>query len=129
MSATTVDDPDVRAWSVVSGLGRIAIGAGMLAAPEYSIRALGFSDVTPATVAVSRVAGVRDFVLGVATLAALQDRTRLRAATMANALADAGDTMAFGMAARTRERTAGLRGVAAALPAAVAGAWTLWRLS
>jgi hypothetical protein len=27
------------------------------------------------------------------------------------------------------ERAAGLRGVAASLPAAIAGAWTTWRLS
>jgi hypothetical protein len=101
----------------------------MLAAPEASLRALGFSEVSPATVAVTRIAGVRDLVLGGVTLATLRDRDRLRAATLANAAADAGDTLAFGVALGTPERTAGSRGMAAALPAAVAGLWTAWRLS
>ena len=98
MSGTTIDAPDVRAWSVASGLGRVAIGLGLLAVPERAARALGFEQVNPATVAVSRIAGVRDFVLGISTLAALEDRDRLRAATLANAAADAGDTLAFAAA-------------------------------
>jgi hypothetical protein len=128
MSEVSVDSADVRAWSLASGLGRAAIGVGMLAAPELSLRALGLTEVRPATVMVSRIAGIRDLVLGVATLAALEDRDRLRAATLASAVADAGDTFAFGLALGTTERTAGARGIAAALPAAVAGAWTVWRL-
>ena len=120
---------DVRAWSLASGLGRVVIGLGLLAAPERSARMLGFEEVNPATVAVSRVAGVRDFVLGIATLAALDDRDRLRAATLANAAADAGDTLAFGVALGTSERRAAVLGLTAALPAAFAGIWTSWRLS
>ena len=129
MSEVPLDAPDVRAWSLASGLGRVAIGLGLLAAPDQAMRALGFTGVSSATVAVGRVAGVRDLVLGIATLAALNDRDRLRVATLANAVADAGDTFAFGAALGASERAAGLRGVAAALPAAVAGAWTAWRLS
>jgi Domain of unknown function (DUF4267) len=129
LSGAGVDRPDVRAWSLASGLGRIAIGIGMLTAPERSLRALGLTEVSPASVMVSRVAGIRDLVLGVATLAAMEDRDRLRAATLASAVADAGDTFAFGVALGTEERTAGARGLAAALPAAIAGAWTTWRLS
>ena len=120
---------DVRVWSLASGLGRVVIGLGLLAAPEMSARMLGFEEVNPATVAVSRVAGVRDFVLGIATLAALDDRDRLRAATLANAAADAGDTLAFGVALGTSERRAAVLGLTAALPAAFAGIWTSWRLS
>ena len=120
---------DVRAWSLASGHGPVVIGLGLLAAPEMSARMLGFEEVNPATVAVSRVAGVRDFVLGIATLAALDDRDRLRAATLANAAADAGDTLAFGVALGTSERRAAVLGLTAALPAAFAGIWTSWRLS
>jgi Domain of unknown function (DUF4267) len=120
---------DVRGWTLASALGRIAIGIGMLAAPETALRALGFEEVSPATAAVGRIAGVRDLVLGGATLAALDDRDRLRAATVANAVADAGDTLAFGVALSSSERTAGARGVAVALPAAIAGIWTAWRLT
>jgi hypothetical protein len=129
MSEGTVDAPDVRAWSLLSGLGRVAFGVGMLAAPEFAMRTLGFAEVSPATVTVSRIAGIRDLVLGVVTLAGLQDHGRLRSATLANALADTGDTVAFALALRTRERTAAARGLAAALPAALAGLWTAWRLS
>jgi hypothetical protein len=126
---SAVETPDVRAFSLISSAGRIAIGVGMLAAPEPSLRALGFSDVGPATAAVGRIAGIRDLVLGAATLAAFDDPARLRAASLANAVADAGDAAAFAIALRTNERTAGIRGIAAALPAAAAGAWVTWRLS
>jgi hypothetical protein len=101
----------------------------MLAAPELALRALGFSEVSTATKAVARIAGIRDLVLGAVTLAALDDPDRLRIATVANATADAGDSAAFAIAMRSDERTAGLRGVAAALPATAAGLWTAWRLS
>ena len=127
--AVQVDEPDVRGFSLISAAGRIAIGLGMLAAPEPALRALGFSDVNAATVAVARIAGIRDLVLGGLTLAALDDRSRLRTATIGNATADAGDSLAFAMAIRAEERTAGLRGVATALPATLAGLWVAWRLS
>jgi hypothetical protein len=128
VNEAAVDSPDVLGWSLASGFGRIAFGVAMLTAPEPALRTLGFGDVTPATVAVTRIAGIRDLVLGVVTLGALDDRRRLRAATLANAAADAGDTLAFSAALGSGERDAGLRGLAAALPAAMAGIWTAWRL-
>ena len=118
----------MRAWSLASGIGRIAIGVGMLAAPGPSLRLLGFGELSTATTTVSRIAGIRDLVLGVVTLAALDDRERLRTATLANAAADAGDTLTFALAFASGERSAGARGLAAALPATVAGLWTAWRL-
>jgi hypothetical protein len=128
MSGAAVNDPDVRAWSLVSSVGRIAFGVGMLAAPEQALRALGFSEVNAATKAVTRLAGVRDFVLGGVTLGALGDRERLLSATVANATADAGDTAAFAFALRSGERSAAIRGLAAALPATLAGIWVARRL-
>jgi hypothetical protein len=107
----------------------MAIGLGLFVAPEAALRALGFSDVSPATKAVARIAGVRDFVLGGVTLAALDDGERLLGATVANATADAGDAAAFVLALRQGERDAGLRGLAAALPATLAGIWVARRLS
>jgi hypothetical protein len=130
MSAGEVlEAPDVRVFSLISVGGRVAIGLGLLAAPERALRALGFSEASPATVTVGRIAGVRDLVLGLVTLAALKDSDRLRRATLANAVADAGDAAAFAIAVGSDERTAGTRGVAAALPATLAGAWVAWRLA
>jgi hypothetical protein len=126
--AAEVSDADVRGFSLVSALGRIAIGLGMLAAPEPALHALGFSEMNAATVAVARVAGIRDLVLGGVTLAALDDRDLLRTATIGNATADAGDSLAFALAIRADQRTAGFRGVASALPATLAGVWVAWRL-
>jgi hypothetical protein len=128
MSGADIADPDVRGWSLASGLGRVTFGVAMLAAPEWALRAMGFRELSPAVVAVTRLAGGRDLVLGLVTLAGLQDRERLRSATLANTVADAGDTLAFGVALGTQERAAGSRGLAAALPATIAGLWTAWRL-
>ena len=129
MSGGSVADPDVRAWSLLSGLGRVGFGVAMLLTPEPALRALGFDQVGSATITVTRLAGVRDLVLGLVTLAALQDRERLRAATIADAVADTGDALAFSLALGSAERSAGSRGLTAAVPAAIAGAWTAWRLS
>jgi hypothetical protein len=129
VSDAALDSADVRAWSLASGVGRVAIGVGMLAAPEPALRLLGFVEVSPATAVVGRIAGIRDLVLGAVTLTALEDRDRLRAASLANSAADAGDMLAFALALGGDERPAGERGLAAALPATVAGLWTAWRLS
>jgi len=127
--AAETGDVDVRGFSLFSGVGRIAIGLGMLAAPGPALRALGFTEVNAATLAVARIAGIRDLVLGGLTLTALGERDRLRKATIGNAMADAGDSLAFVAAIGAEERTAGLRGVATALPATLAGLWVAWRLS
>ena len=127
--AEVVRAPDVQAFSLISSAGRAAIGLACFTAPEPALRALGFSETTPATVTVGRIAGVRDLVLGLVPLAALEDPDRLRLATLANAAADAGDAVAFVLAMGSDERTAGSRGIAAALPAALAGIWVAWRLS
>ena len=124
-----MDAPDVKAWSLTSGAARIAFGVAMLAAPEKALGALGFSEITPATKLVTRIAGVRDFVLGAVTLGALGDRERLLSATIANATADAGDTAVFALAFGAGQRDAAIRGVAAALPATLAGIWVARRLS
>jgi Domain of unknown function (DUF4267) len=129
MTESAAAGPDVRGWSLASGVGRIAFGLGMLAAPERALGVAGFREVTPATVAVTRVAGIRDFVLGALTLTALDDPDRLRVATLANTLSDAGDAAAFAVTLRTEERAAGKTGLAAALPAMAVGIWAAWRLS
>jgi hypothetical protein len=122
---------DVRAISLVSGLGRMAIGIGLAVAPRQALTALGFRSVSDEAVVVSRIAGGRDFVLGALTLLAIDDPDRLRTAHLACAAVDAGDAAAFGAALAQGGdlRDAGIRGLAAAIPAAIAGIWAARRLS
>ncbi len=127
-NADPVGSPDVRTLSLASGAGRIAIGLGMLAAPKLSLRLMGFPGANRASVTIARVAGGRDIVMGIATLNSLDDPDRLRAAILANAAADAGDSVAFALALRAGERTAGVVGMSAAVPATLAGLWVAWRL-
>jgi hypothetical protein len=124
-----LEAPDVRAYSLLSAAARLAFGVAMLAAPDRALGALGFAEISPATRLVTRVAGIRDFVLGGVTMSALGDRERLLRATVANATADAGDTAAFALALGAGERDAAIRGLAAALPATIAGIWVARRLS
>jgi hypothetical protein len=121
---------DVRVVSIAMGTGRILIGLGLAATPEIAMRMLGFPRYGPETLVVSRVAGARDIVMGAATLLALGDRRRLAAAHLANAAADAGDAATFGtaLAASDKLRGAGVRGLAAAVPAAIVGLWAAARL-
>lgn len=112
------------------GAGRIAIGVGLALAPRQALRALGFPDPSAATIAVSRLAGGRDVVVGALILAALDDPRRLREASLAAAAVDAGDTLTFASSLEDDElRQAALRGLAAAVPATLAGIWVASRLS
>ena len=109
--------------------GRIAIGAGIWAAPTAAWRALGLGAPDPRALAVGRLAASRDLVLGAWQLAALGDRRQLRRVTAAVAAVDGADALAFALAARDPEtRGAGVRGLAAALPATVVGALLANRL-
>jgi hypothetical protein len=124
-----VSKPDVRALSIGSAVGRLAIGVGMFAVPRRALSALGFGDVDETGLTLARLAGVRDMVLAVGTLLALDDGNRLRAASLANAAADGGDALSFGLAlGRAHRNSPARRGIAAALPASAAGLWVFWRL-
>jgi hypothetical protein len=110
------------------GLGRLAIGAGLWAAPQQVGRALGFERLDSAAVAVARIAATRDFLLGLAQLATLDDPRWAARAAAAGMSADAADAVAFAAAYAQGEREAGIRGLALALPATALG-WWLWRTS
>ena len=122
--------PDVRAIAFASGAGRIVIGLGLAASPRIAMRMLGFPRYTDETLVVSRIAGARDVVMGIATLLALGDRRRLAAASLANAGADGADAATFAatLAKGDELRPAALRGLAAAVPATAAGLWAAARL-
>jgi len=123
-----VPDAVVRVLSAGNGAGRIAIGVGLMLAPERALEVLGFPDAGPGAVVISRIAGVRDIVLGVNTILALDDPARLRAASLANAGADTGDALTFSLALGGEGDAAARRGIAAAVPAALASLWAARRL-
>jgi hypothetical protein len=124
-----VSKPDVRALSIGSAVGRLAIGVGIFTVPRRALSALGFGEVDETGLMLARFAGVRDMVLAVATLLALDDCNRLRAASLANAAADGGDAFTFAIAlGRTPRNPAARRGIVAALPASAASLWVFWRL-
>ena len=110
---------------------RIGTGAALALAPRPALRALGFANPSDQTIVVSRLAGGRDLVMGAATVLARDDPLRLAAASFANAAVDAGDAAAFAAAALDAgggAKSAGLRGLAVAAPAALAGLWIGSRL-
>jgi hypothetical protein len=68
-------------------------------------------------------------VLGAWQARALGDRARLRRATLAVAACDAGDALAFAIAARRGSRTTlAAKGLAGSVPATLAGVWLIARL-
>jgi hypothetical protein len=116
-----------RAKLLAAGLsgGRLAIGAGIWLAPEPTARAMGFRRrLSGAGLALGRLAATRDLVLGAWQLSALGDPVAFRRASIAGAVADAGDAVAFGLAvAEGDEREAGIKGTVAALAATALGVW------
>jgi hypothetical protein len=109
--------------------GRMAIGVAFWVAPELIRRTLGFDELDDEGLAIARIAGTRDLILGVWQASAAGEREELRKATIAAAACDAGDTLAFAALASRGRMGPGLRGLAAALPATVAGAVLALRLS
>jgi hypothetical protein len=115
----------VRTLAIGLAAGRLAIGAGLWLAPGVSAKLLGFGEIDSRALTLARIAATRDLVIGGWQLSALDEPDRLAAATAAAAAADAGDALAFALALRSDDRAtrrAGLRGLATAAPAAIAGA-------
>lgn len=115
---------DPRRVAIGMAAGRIAIGAGLWLAPEWTARTLGLDEMDSRAMMLGRLAATRDLVLGAWQLSAIDDPPTLRRVSAAAVLVDVGDTLTFALAAREDdERGAGLRGFAVALPAAAIGAW------
>lgn len=118
-----------RLLAIDLAAGRIVIGAGLWLTPDLALKLLGFGRSEARMLALARIAGTRDLVLGALQLSALDDRKQLRRISAAVAVCDAGDALAFGLAVGDRStRAAGVRGVAGALAATAAGAWLAGRL-
>ena len=103
---------------------RLGIGAGLWLAPKQALGALGFDRLDSGGLALARIAATRDLVLGAWQLAgAAQERERRRV-SLACAVSDGGDALAFWLSlGDDATRRAGRRGLAAAIPAALVGLW------
>ncbi len=121
---------DEKIVGAALAVGRMAIGAGFWIAPAVAAKALGVKPMNSETLAVSRLAGTRDLILGAWLGAELRDGGRPLAPAVAVMACDAADTLTFALltAAGMQERKPGLRGLAGAGPATAAGAWLVSRL-
>jgi hypothetical protein len=120
-------DPLGRQTLLAIAAGRIAIGVGAVFVTRPALKALGFTQIDSANMALGRMAGGRDLALGLLTVAAHDDAANLRTVALATAAVDAADAVAFGFAARDPDaRQAGVGGAVLGSAAALAGAWA-WR--
>ena len=88
----TVRTMDERPIARFTAAGRVAIGVGFVAHPALAIRPwLGADARRPAVRLLSRALGARDLVLGIGTLATLEDRAALQRWLRAALVADATD--------------------------------------
>ena len=108
---------------------RMGIGAGIWLAPEASMKALGFDTANAQVRALARLAGTRDLALGGLAALSAGDRESARRMFAVNALVDAGDALAFGIAVKRREGIdrAAVGGAVSAAAAAAVGAWLFSR--
>ena len=123
--------PDPLARAAVLGIagGRIAIGVGALLATRPALKVLGFEASDTSARALTRIAGGRDIALGLLTLAARDDRARLRETTAVATAVDLGDAIAFGIAGRDPAAgRAAVQGILTGGGATVVGAWAVRRL-
>jgi hypothetical protein len=129
MSAGELDTLDTGLGAFLAA-GRVAIGAAIWLAPRQALPVLGFGRAADdgEALTLARIAATRDLVLGTWQASALGDRARLRRATLAVAACDAGDALAFAVAARRGSTTLAVKGLAGAVPATLAGAWLAARL-
>jgi hypothetical protein len=119
--APTAPSDSERVAALLLAGGRLAIGTALWMAPRFALGALGFSKPDDQAIAVARIAGTRDLVLGAWQATVLGDRDRLGRATVAVAACDGGDALAFAALARTEEKRAAWRGIAMAVPATLIG--------
>jgi tryptophan synthase beta subunit len=123
--------PDPLARAAVLGIagGRIAIGVGAVLATRPALKILGFEASDTSARALTRIAGGRDIALGLLTVAARDDRARLRETAAVAAGLDLGDAIAFGIAGRDPAAgRAAVQGILSGGAAALVGAWAVRRL-
>lgn len=120
-------DPKARQIALQIGGTRVALGTAIFFATRPALRAGRFPEPGPTGVALAKLGGGRDIMIGALTLAAREDAERLRTVLLASNLCDLADAAAFAFAARDPQmRLPGLAGVLSGGAAATAGFWA-WR--
>jgi hypothetical protein len=108
--------------------GRIAIGAGIWAAPSIAAKALGMEPWRGQALAVARLAATRDMILGAWLARELRGGGSPLTPAAALTACDAGDALTFALLLPGQPGP-GARGLAAAGPATALGAWLVRRIS
>lgn len=127
MLRRTKTDPKARQVATQIGGSRVALGLGILLATRPVLRAMRFPDPNPSGVALAKLGGGRDVVLGAATLATRDDPQRLRTVMLVSNFSDLADAVAFAFATGNPEtRRPGIGGVLSGSAAAAVGFWA-WR--
>jgi hypothetical protein len=122
-------DPPARTAILAIAGGRIAIGVGAVLATRPALKILGFEASDTSARALTRIAGGRDIAIGLLTLAARDDRARLRETAAVAAAVDLGDAICFGIAGRDPAAgRAAVQGILSGGVASVVGAWAVRRL-
>jgi hypothetical protein len=120
-------DPKARRVALQIGGSRVALGTAIFLATRPALRAMRFAEPGPTGVALAKLGGGRDIAIGALTLAAREDRERLRTVMLVSNLCDLSDAAAFAFAARDPQmRLPGVSGVLSGAAAAGAGFWA-WR--
>lgn len=115
------------AFSVAAG--RVAIGAGLLAAPGLAASGwVGRAAGAPATQLFARATGARDLGIGLGVIAALRGKRDLRQWLVASLIADAADAVATLLVRDELPPVAAVNAVAVAGGSAVIDAVLLARL-
>lgn len=119
-----------RAAAMGMAVGRLGIGSAALLAARPALRTLGFDEESSSARVLGRMAGARDLALAGLIADNLNDRARLRDATLAAVAADGADAAIFLVAgARHPElRRAAVLSAPPALAAVAGGLWLASRL-
>lgn len=123
-------NPVGQAAAVLVGAGRVGLGLGITLFTRPALELIGFKRPSGSTVALARLAGMRDVAIGAHALAGAGDRERLREAALIGMLVDTSDALAFGAAIATRDGidSTAMKNAPAGAAAALVGAWILSRL-
>jgi hypothetical protein len=122
--------PPGRRVALALCAGRLGLGVGALFFTGPTLKAMLFGETDAVGRSLAKLAGGRDLVLGLMTLAARDDAATPRRLTAVATGLDAADAVSLGLAARDRDkRTAKLAGAVSGGGAALAGAWAARRLN